>query len=306
MLRYTGRRLLQFIPTLIIVVSGIFLVLRLAPGDPAEQILGLYTSKEAVASLRAELGLDRSVWQQYLHFWGDALRGDLGSSYRTGRPVIDQIAQAFVHTLQLAVSGLFLAVGIGIPLGVWAATTRSELVDRLLTGVASLALSAPVYWTGLLMMLLFALTLGWLPAAGIGSWRNLVMPAVALSLSTMAQIMRLTRTATLEALAQPFITVVKAKGVPELRLVLRHALRNALLPVTTQIGIQFGNMLGGAVLTETVFAWPGLGRLVVNAVYARDYPLIQAAVITLALIYMLINLLVDLSYSLLDPRVSPG
>src|SRR5690606_11585647 len=247
--------------------------------------------------------LDDPVWQQYLRYWSDALRGDMGVSYRTREPVFDALVAAFGHTLLLAVSALALATVVSLPLGVWAATTRSPWVDRALTTVASLALATPVYWLGLLMMLVFSLRLGVLPSTGSGTWRHLVMPAVAVSIASMAHIMRLTRASMLEALAQPFVTVARSKGVRRVRLVAKHALRNALRPVVAQVGRQFGSLLGGSVLTETVFAWPGLGRLVVNAVYARDFPLIQGAIVALSLIYIVVNLLVDVVYSFLDPRV---
>lgn len=302
-LPYILRRLLQAVPTVVIVVTAVFLAIRLAPGDPAAQILGLNASEEAIARVHAELGLDDPVWQQYLRYWSDALRGDMGVSYRTREPVFDALVAAFGHTLLLAVSALALATVVSLTLGVWAATTRSPWVDRALTTVASLALATPVYWLGLLMMLVFSLRLGVLPSTGSGTWRHLVMPAVAVSIASMAHIMRLTRASMLEALAQPFVTVARSKGVRRVRLVAKHALRNALLPVTTQVGLQFGNLLGGSVLTETVFAWPGLGRLVVNAVYARDFPLIQGAIVALSLIYIVVNLLVDVVYSFLDPRV---
>ena len=303
LLLYTLRRLLQMIPTLVVVVTAVFLVLRLAPGDPAAQMLGLYATDEAIERLRRELGLDQPLLNQYLSFWIRGLQGELGESFRSGNAVSAEVGAAFLRTLQLALAAIVIAVALGLPLGIWSAVTRSPLADRLLTGLASLALAAPVYWIGLLMMLLFALELRWLPASGTGSWRHLVMPALALALTPMAHIMRLVRTSLLDVLSQPYITVARSKGLSGRALVLRHALSNSLLPVVTQVGLQFGNMLGGAVLTETVFAWPGLGMLVVNAVYARDYPVIQAAVIALALIYMLINLLVDATYSFLDPRV---
>lgn len=301
--RFVLRRLLQLLPTVIIVVSAVFFAIRLAPGDPAAQILGLNASAAAVAEVRRELGLDQPLWRQYLRYWGDALRGEMGVSYRTREPVFNAIRSSFGHTVQLAVAALALATVISLPLGVWAATARSPWVDRTLTAFSSLALATPVYWLGLLMMLLFALRLGWLPSSGSGTWQHLVMPAAALSLASMAHIMRLTRASMLEALAQPFVTVARSKGLVRRTLVFKHALRNALLPVVTQVGLQFGSLLGGSVLTETVFAWPGLGRLVVNAVYARDFPLIQGAVIALALIYILVNLLVDLLYAYLDPRI---
>ncbi len=302
-LTYVLRRLAQAVPTVVIVVTAVFLAIRLAPGDPAAQILGLNASEEAIARVHAELGLDAPLWHQYLRYWADALRGDMGVSYRTREPVFGSLVTAFGHTVLLAVSALVLATVVSLPLGVWAATTRSPWVDRALTTVASLALATPVYWLGLLMMLAFSLRLGVLPSGGSGTWRHLVMPAVAVSFASMAHIMRLTRASMLEALAQPFVTVARSKGVRRSRLVAKHALRNALLPVTTQVGLQFGNLLGGSVLTETVFAWPGLGRLVVNAVYARDFPLIQGAIVALSLIYIVVNLLVDVVYSFLDPRV---
>jgi len=297
------RRLAQALPTIVIVVSAVFFTIRLAPGDPAAQMLGLHASPAAVAMVREELGLDRPLWQQYGRFWGDLVRGDLGISFRTREPVVRAIGVAFGYTIQLAASALALAALLGVPLGIVAATTRHPWLDRGLTGFSSLALATPVFWLGLLMMLLFALQLGWLPSSGAGTWRHLVMPAAALSLASMAHIMRLTRASLLEAMGQPFVTVARSKGLGERRLVLVHGLRNALLPVVTQVGLQFGNLLGGSILTETVFAWPGLGRLVVTAVYARDYPTIQAAVIALALIYIGVNLVVDLVYSYLDPRI---
>lgn len=301
--RFVLRRLLQAVPTVVIVVSALFLAIRFAPGDPAAQILGLNASPAAVEEVRRELGLDQPLWRQYLRFWADALTGDLGVSYRTREPVFAAVATAFGSTLQLATVALILATAVSIPLGVWAATTRYPLVDRALTAFSSLALATPVYWLGLLMMLLFSLRWGVLPSSGAGTWKHLVMPSVALALGSMAQVLRLTRASMLEAMGQPFVTVARSKGLVRNRLVYKHALRNALLPVVTQIGLQFGNLLGGSVLTETVFAWPGLGRLVVSAVYARDYPLIQGAVIALALIYITVNLLVDVVYAYLDPRV---
>jgi len=291
------------IPVMFMVVSLTFIILRLAPGDPAEQMLGLYSNPEAAASLRTELGLDKPLMEQFALFWGAALRGNLGVSYRTGQPVRKDIGSAFGYTLRLAIPAIIIAIVVGLTLGIAAAATRFELLDRTLTAVSSLALSVPVFWFGLLMMLVFSIRLGWFPASGAGSWKHLVMPALALATIPMAHIMRMVRVQMLDALEQPFVAVAQSKGLSRRIVVLKHALRNALLPVVTQIGLQFGNLLGGAVLTETVFAWPGLGQLIIKAVYARDYPVVQADVIVLAMIYMAINLGVDITYSLIDPRV---
>ncbi len=309
MLRYVSGRLLGLLPVLLGVTILVFLMLRIAPGDPLIALLGEEAqglSRAALEALRVQYGFDRDPVTQYLSFLGGVVRLDLGESVRTGQPVLREIAVRLPATLQLAGAGLGIALVIGLSLGVLAAVYRRTLIDYIAVVVALAGVSIPVFWSGLILMLYFSLELGWLPASGYGTWRHLVLPAAAIGFSSSAIIARVTRSSMIEVLRSDYIRTARAKGVGERRVNLRHGLRNAMLPVITVIGLQFGGLLGGAVLTETVFAWPGLGRLVVDSIRAQDGPLVQGTVLFIAVVFILINLLVDLSYALLNPRIRYG
>jgi len=309
LLRYVSGRLLGLLPVLLGVTILVFLMLRIAPGDPLIALLGEEAqglSRAALEALRVQYGFDRDPVTQYLSFLGGVVRLDLGESVRTGQPVLREIAVRLPATLQLAGAGLGIALVTGLSLGVLAAVYRRTLIDYIAVVVALAGVSIPVFWSGLILMLYFSLELGWLPASGYGTWRHLVLPAAAIGFSSSAIIARVTRSSMIEVLRSDYIRTARAKGVGERRVNLRHGLRNAMLPVITVIGLQFGGLLGGAVLTETVFAWPGLGRLVVDSIRAQDGPLVQGTVLFIAVVFILINLLVDLSYALLNPRIRYG
>jgi len=309
LLRYITGRLIGLLPVLLGVTILVFLMLRIAPGDPLIALLGEEAqgmSRQALAELRVQYGFDRDPVTQYLSFLGGILRGDLGESVRTGQPVLREIAVRLPATLQLAGAGMLIALSLGLTLGVLAAVYRRTFIDYLAVVVALAGVSIPVFWSGLILMLFFALQLGWLPASGYGSWRHLVLPAVAIGFSSSAIIARVTRSSMIEVLRSDYIRTARAKGVPVRSINLRHALRNAMLPIVTVVGLQFGGLLGGSVLTETVFAWPGLGRLVVDSIRVQDGPLVQGSVLFIAVVFIVINLLVDLSYALLNPRIRYG
>lgn len=309
MLRYALGRLIGTVPVLFGVTLLVFLMAWVTPGDPVVAMLGEASqgiSRQALDELRRELGLDRPLPVQYLDYVAGLLRGDLGDSVRSRRPVLAEIRDRLPATIELALAALTIAVALGVTLGVLAAVRKRTWVDGAAIAVALLGVSVPVFWSGFLLMIVFALELGWLPASGRGTWRHLVLPAVTVGVSSAAFIARITRGAVLEALAQDYVRTAHAKGVAPRRVVLRHALRNALLPIVTVVGLQLGGLLGGAVLTETVFAWPGVGRLLVDAIVARDLPLVQGSVLVVSLLFILVNLTVDLSYAAINPKVRYG
>lgn len=309
MLRYSLGRLVSTIPVLLGVTLLVFAMTALTPGDPVIALLGESAqgvSAETVAELRGQLGLDKPLPQQYVEYMGRLVRGDLGTSLRSGRPVATEIAERLPATAQLAFAGMALAVALGLTLGILAAVRRGGVVDLLAVVVALAGVSIPVFWSGFLLMMLFSLELGWLPASGRGSWRHLVLPAVTIGLSSAAFIARITRSTMLESLRRDYIRTARAKGVSGQGVVMRHALKNAMIPIITVVGLQLGGLLGGAVLTETVFAWPGAGRMLVDAIVARDLPLVQGGVLVLSLLFIFVNLIVDLAYAALDPRVRYG
>lgn len=307
MVTFTLRRLLSTVLVLWGVVTLTFFAIRLLPGDPATVLISQGGgSAEDIADLRQRLGLDDPAVVQYLRFLGGLVQGDLGRSLVSHRPVADAIAEQLPHTMALATSATLLAVVAGISMGIVAATHQGTWIDQLFMALSVLGFSIPILMSGLLLMLLFSVVLGWLPATGQGSWRHLIMPALVLSLASTGTIARLVRTQMLEVLPQDYITVARAKGVLERVIFWRHALRNALIPVITVIGLQFGSLLGGTVITESLFSRRGLGRLVVDAILWNDYPLIQGVVILGAAIYIGVNFLVDISYGLLDPRIRRG
>ena len=313
MRRYVVRRLALLVPVLLGVSVIIFMVLHLSPGDPAEIMLGSQATQADLDRLRAELGLTEPLYVQYVHWLGLVARGDLGRSIWMKRPVLGEVLGRFKATLILTGAALVLSTAVGLALGIASAVRPNSPLDRL-SAVASLfGASMPVFWLGIVLMVIFALWLGWLPASGMfapyggGDLRDLLvhlaLPAVTLAAASVTIIARLTRSTMLETLGQDYIRTARAKGVVERAVVLRHGLKNALIPIVTVVGVQAGYLLGGAVLTETVFAWPGVGTLMVQGILARDFPLVQGCVLVVALSFVLINLAVDLLYAWLDPRI---
>ena len=310
---YLARRLLLLVPVLVGVSVVVFLVLHLSPGDPAEIMLGSQATQEDLARLRRELGLTEPLHVQYFHWVAHVVRGDLGRSLWMKRPVLDEVLNRYKATLVLTASGLLLSTLGGIALGVASAVRPHSFLDRVSAVTSLFGASMPVFWLGIVLMVVFSLWLGWLPASGMwapyggGGPRDLlahlVLPAVTLAAASLTIIARLTRSAMLEILSQDYIRTARAKGLVEQRVVFRHGLKNALIPIVTVVGVQAGYLLGGAVLTETVFAWPGVGLLMVQGILARDFPLVQGCVLVIALTFVLINLAVDLLYAWLDPRI---
>jgi len=304
MTRFIARRLLLAIPTLFGVLVVAFLLLYVAPGDPVEAMVGERADSATIARLRAELHVDDPLPQRFAHYVSRVAVGDLGRSYITNRPITQDIRERFPKTLQLAGAAMLLATVLGITLGVLSARRPGGLADRFALGIAYLGISFPVYWVGLLLILLFAVTLRWLPPSGYGSLRFLVLPALTLGMRWIAFLARMTRSAMLEALSADFVRTARAKGLGEWVVTLKHALRNALIPVITVLGLDFGAYLTGSILTETIFSWPGIGRYVVNAISRRDLPAIQGTVLFLSTVFVLVNLLTDLAYAKADPRIS--
>jgi len=300
---YIARRALAGIPTLWGVATVVFVMARLLPGDPARVIAGLLASPEDVERIRHQMGLDQPLGVQYLDFLGSLLHLNLGISAHTNAPVIEEIGSRLPYTIELAVIALAIAVTLGIFAGVVAAIRRNTLLDLLISGLSVFGVSMPVYWLGLMMIILFAIELHLFPAAGADEPTSIVMPAVTLALFSVGLIARMTRSSMLEVLGQDYVRTARAKGAPFRSVVFRHALRNALLPIMTVIGLQLGALLGGAVVTETVFAWPGVGRLLVDSIFFRDYPVVQGLVLMFGTTFVVINLLVDLLYAYVDPRI---
>ncbi|MBM7809111.1 peptide/nickel transport system permease protein/oligopeptide transport system permease protein [Geodermatophilus bullaregiensis] len=297
------RTLLLSLITLFGVSVLIFLMLRVLPGDPARVLAGLNASEEQVARLREQLGLDQSLLGQYWSFITGVLTGDLGESARTSRPVSSEIAVRLPATLILAVTATVIGSVVGITAGVIAAVRRGSFLDHAISSVAMMGVSMPVYWLGLLLILLFAVTLGWLPAAGSGEPLSIVLPAVTLAAFSTALVSRMTRASMLEVLGQDYIRTAEAKGAAPRTVIIKHGLRNAFIPILTVISLQFGALLGGAVLTETVFGWPGIGRLLVDSIGARDFAVVQGIVLVYAAVFILLNVIVDVLYVVVDPRI---
>jgi peptide/nickel transport system permease protein len=304
MFRFLGERLVAAVPVLLGVSIAVFMMIHLLPGDPATIMLqGAPASAQDIANLRHELGLDKPIYVQYATYMGHVLQGDFGTSIYTRRPVLKEIATVFPSTLRLAFAAMGVALALGIAMGILAALNQNSWLDSLSMGVALFGVSMPDFWIGLLLILLFSVRLGWFPATGIGDWRHIVLPALALGANFCAIIARLVRSSLLEVMRQDYVLTARAKGLRQRTVILRHALRNALIPVVTIMGLQFGNLLGGAVVIETVFARQGFGRLAITAILAKDFPLIQGVVLFGAIIYVVLNILVDLSYAWLDPRI---
>jgi peptide/nickel transport system permease protein len=304
MLTFLVRRLLLAVPVLLGVVFVVMLTVELIPGDAVALMLGEHATKEAVAKLRDYLGLDKPLLVRYVDYVGRLARGDLGRSIQQNRPVVDELADAWPATLELTIAALLIATSLGVSAGVVSAVWPNSVFDGIARLGSLFGLSMPVFWTGLVLIVVFALWLPWLPVGGVGSPAHLVLPAITLALPSVAMVARMTRSSVLDVLREDYVRTARAKGVAERLVVAKHALRNAAIPILTLLGLQAGQLMGGAVLTETVFAWPGLGRLMVKAIFARDYVLLQGAVLVFSLAFVVINLAVDLAYGALDPRIS--
>ncbi len=303
MLRYLVRRLLLTIPVLFGVATLVFTLIHLVPGDPAQSMLGEGASQEEIAKLRASLGLDEPLLAQYRSFLAGVVRGDLGSSFRYNTPVTTQILDRLPNTALLAVAAMLVAIAFAIPLGILAAVYRGTAIDHAAMATALAGISMPNFWLGPLLAILFAVWLGWLPVSGSGSVWHLVLPSVTLGAALAAILARMTRASLLEELRELYVLAAQARGLSRGRAVLRHAFRNSLIPVVTIIGLQFGAVLTGTIITETIFAWPGVGRLLIQAINFRDYPLVQGCILFISVTYVAMNLITDLTYGFLDPRI---
>ena len=304
MIAYIWQRLLQAIPVLVGISVLSFLMLHLIPGDPVSVFAGdKPLTPERAAELRHQYGLDRPLVVQYLDYASHAVRGDLGTALRSQRPVLDSILEVLPGTAQLTLAALAMAAVLGISFGIVAAIAHGTWLDTAVMALAMLGISTPVFYSSLLLILFFSFTLAWLPATGQGGLERLIMPATALGLSSAAVLARLVRSSMLEVLRQEYMTTARAKGLAPPLVVIRHALKNALIPAVTMLGLQLGALLGGAVVTETIFSRPGVGRLAIDAILNRDFPLVQGTVLFAASVYVLVNLAVDVSYAVIDPRI---
>lgn len=303
MYKYICKRILMMIPVIIGVSLLVFLVLKMTPGDPARVVAGSEADEATVEQIREELGLNKPVLQQYVDYMLNLLHGDMGTSYTTNKPVVEEILARMPTTFILAFAGVFVAVLIGIPLGIISATKQYSILDYISTLLALGGVAMPNFWLGLMLILLFSLKLGWLPSGGGDSWTAYVLPAITLGVGATANFMRTTRSSMLEVIRQDYIRTARAKGAGEGRVVMHHALRNAMIPVITVIGLQIGTLLGGAVVNETVFSLPGLGTLMINAINQKNEPVVLGCLITFAIIFSLVNLLIDILYAFIDPRI---
>ena len=300
---YLIRRLLLTVPVLLGVATLVFALIHLVPGDPAQAMLGEGASQQEVQKLRGTLGLDRPLLVQYRSFLRGITRGDLGTSFRYNTPVTVQIRERFPNTAKLALAAMLVALLVAIPLGILAAVYRGTFVDHAAMTLALAGICMPNFWLGPLLAILFAVWLGWLPVSGTGTPAHLVLPAVTLGAALAAILARMTRASLLEELRELYVLAARARGFSGARAVLRHAFRNSLIPIVTIVGLQFGAVLTGTIITETIFAWPGIGRLLIQAINFRDYPLVQGCILFISITYVAMNLLTDLAYGFLDPRI---
>lgn len=303
MLRYFVRRVLLAVPVLIGVATLVFSLIHLVPGDPAQAMLGDGAAPNDIAELRAHLGLDQPLLTQYTRFLRHAITGDLGVSFRTGQPVTTMIVERLPATAELAVAAMFVAIVLAIPLGVVAAVWRGTAIDYSAMTFALAGVSIPNFWLGPLLAIVFAVELGWLPVSGRGTIGHLVLPAISLGLALAAILARMTRASLLDELGELYVRAARARGVSGRAAITSHALRNSLVPLVTIIALQFGAVLTGAVITETIFAWPGIGRLLIQSIGFRDYPMVQGCILLIAVTYVGVNLITDLLYGVLDPRI---
>jgi len=302
MSRYIGRRLLQVVPTLLIIVTAVFLMLYVA-GDPVVLMLGDEATPEQIASLREALGLNEPLRVQYGTYLANVLQGDFGMSYRYGLDALPIVLERLPATLMLAASSLIFAVVVSVPLGIWSAVHRGGRLDAVISGLSVLAKAMPNFWLGIMLILLFAVTLKWLPVSGTGSWGHLVLPTIALGTGVSAEITRLVRSSMLDVLGQDFIRTARGKGLSSRVVLYRHALRNVFVPVSSITLLQFTGLLNGALVTEAVFAWPGMGQLLVSSITQRDMAIVQAAVFTVAVMVIVVNLATDVAFKLADRRI---
>ena len=303
MLKYFIKRLLGLVPTLAIVAVLVFLFVHMLPGDPARLAAGQDADQQTVELVRKELGLDRPLPEQFVRYFGQMLQGEFGTSMRTRRPVSTEIAERFMPTLLLTIASMAWAVLLGMSIGVISAVYRNRWPDRLGMTLAVSGISFPSFALGMLLMQLFSVQLGWLPTVGADSWRHYILPSLTLGAAVAAVMARFTRASFVEVIQEDFVRTARAKGLPERVVVIKHCLRNALIPVVTMMGLQFGFLLGGSIVVEAVFNWPGLGRLLVDSVTQRDYPVIQTLVLLFSLEFILINLVVDLLYGFINPTI---
>lgn len=303
MLRYTLKRIIGVIPTLIIVVTFVFFFVRMIPGDPARLVAGEQATLDQVEAVREQLGLNQSIPVQYAKYVGGLLRGDLGTSLRTKRPVLTEIGARYANTMSLTIAALIWSTIVGVFLGVWSGKNRGKWQDFTGMTLAVSGISLPGFWVGFLLIMLFAVKLRWLPTTGAGSWKNLVLPAISLGTSIAAIIARFTRSSIVEVMKEDYIRTARAKGLKEKTVTWGHAFRNSMISVVTVVGLQFGFLLGGSVVTEAVFAFPGLGQLLIESVNYRDYPAIQSLILLFSLQFILINLVVDILYAVLNPEI---
>lgn len=306
MRQYLKRRLLTLLPVIFGVVTAVFLIIHLIPGDPAALMLSETANPADIEALRTRLGLDRPLGVQYYHFWANLFRGDLGESIYQRQPVFDLVMERFPNTALLAVCAVLVSLVIAFPLGIFSALRQRSAVDYLSLGFSILGISMPVFWLGPLLILIFAVQLHWLPVTGMGSWKHLVLPSLTLGFGLSAITIRMIRSSMIEVMNQDYIRTAFAKGLGRGRVVRKHALKNVMIPVITIVGLQLGALFGGVIITEKVFSYPGLGSLLITAIRGRDYPLVQGAILVIALTYIGINLLVDLLYSRVDPRIRLG
>ena len=316
MYKFVLKRLLQLIPVIIGVTFIVFFIMNLAPGDPAAIILGDQATAEALAMKREELGLNDPLLVRYFNYMKNLLRGDMGTSYKNNIPVWNQVIDRLPNTAILAVAGIFIALLFGIPIGILSAKKQYSLLDNISMVAALIGVSMPNFWSGLLLVMLFSLTLGWLPSQGMGSGgvipvlRSIILPSLTLGINSMAMVARMTRlvarmtrSSMLEVIRQDYISTAQAKGLNDHVITTQHMLRNALIPIITAVGLQFGHLLGGAMLAETVFSWPGLGRLMVDSIKSRDIPMVLGCVVFMATMFSIVNLIVDIVYAFVDPRI---
>lgn len=303
MLRYICKRVIGVIPTLIIIVTFVFFFVRLIPGDPARQVAGPQATKEDVELVREQLGLNKPLPQQYVDYVTGLLKGDLGTSLRTKRPVMTEVQGRYANTVQLTLLSLAWSVVAGVLIGVWSGWHRSKWQDYTGMTVAVSGISMPSFWIGFMLIMIFSVNLRWLPTTGAGSFKNLILPSITLGVSIAAIIARFTRSSIIEVMKEDYIRTARAKGLKERAVVWKHVFRNSMISVVTVVGLQFGFLLGGSVVTETVFAFPGLGSLLIESVSYRDYPAIQSLILIFSLHFVLINLIVDVLYAVLNPEI---
>lgn len=305
--RYVIKRILMMIPVLIGVSFLVFLILAVSPGDPTRMILGQQASEEAIAAMREELGLNNNLFVRYFDYMADVLQGDFGVSWKTKLEVLPQVLGYFPNTLILSLAGILVAMLIGVPIGILSAKKQYTWIDNVTTVLGLIGVAMPNFWFGLLLVMLFSVTLGWLPSSGMGEGvallPSLILPALTLGTGCAASIMRMTRSSMLESMRQDYIDTARSKGLKEGYITRVHMFKNALIPIVTVIGLQFGMLLGGAALTETIFSWPGLGRFMIESIKAKDMPMVLGSAMFLALTYSVVNLLVDILYAYVDPRI---